>query len=311
MNNLPDPPPPVTPGMSPPRRVLVVVAHPDDETLWFGGTIRQAVREGAVVDVVVAASRGLSAARAEARLTQLRTACGLLGTRSPTVWGLTDAPLDRLDDAALEGAAGRTDWGRWDEVLTHGPAGEYGHPHHQDVGAAVHRAAEAWRSRTGRPGPVVWSPAYQTLAARVHVLPAGDFARKCHILSRIYSAEYYGFVHLLPAGSVEALSCVDPREAALVAAYLRGERTLTEVRAAARPLPTPHSHPWLGDPAVAPPLPQTTYGLMTAADELTGSLNPWSGGPPDSVDPPERVPVPRPARAGTGLLASLRRLTGL
>ncbi|MFW9798940.1 MAG: PIG-L deacetylase family protein [Candidatus Thorarchaeota archaeon] len=54
--------------------ILVVVAHPDDETLGAGGTIRQHVGQGIPVDVQCMTGN-------ENRNTELRNACNVLGIR--------------------------------------------------------------------------------------------------------------------------------------------------------------------------------------------------------------------------------------
>ncbi|MFQ5831954.1 MAG: PIG-L deacetylase family protein [Candidatus Thorarchaeota archaeon] len=54
--------------------ILVIVAHPDDETLGAGGTIRQHVDHGIPVDVQCMTGN-------ENRNTELRNACNVLGIR--------------------------------------------------------------------------------------------------------------------------------------------------------------------------------------------------------------------------------------
>ena len=55
--------------------ILVVVAHPDDECLGAGGTIRKHVEAGAAVDVHCMTGN-------EERNEELRAACGVLGARN-------------------------------------------------------------------------------------------------------------------------------------------------------------------------------------------------------------------------------------
>jgi LmbE family N-acetylglucosaminyl deacetylase len=142
---------PVTPGEALGDRaaesVLVVVAHPDDETLAMGATLASLAAAGVSVDVV-----SLSAGEAaldhlgvvepdlgERRMAELSAACGELGVRhrETTQW-----PDGRLDVCADEAAA---EIGRLvddldpDVVLTlwqHDP-----HPDHQAAAAVARRAA--------------------------------------------------------------------------------------------------------------------------------------------------------------------------
>ncbi|PZS33751.1 MAG: N-acetyl-1-D-myo-inositol-2-amino-2-deoxy-alpha-D-glucopyranoside deacetylase [Pseudonocardiales bacterium] len=80
--------------MSAPRRLLVVHAHPDDETLWAGGTIARYIAAGVAVTVVTCTLgeqgevitddlRDLAADGADQlggyRVAELHAACGLLG----------------------------------------------------------------------------------------------------------------------------------------------------------------------------------------------------------------------------------------
>ncbi len=55
--------------------ILVVVAHPDDETIGAGGTIRRHVEQGVKVDVHCMTGN-------EVRNEELKAACGLLGARN-------------------------------------------------------------------------------------------------------------------------------------------------------------------------------------------------------------------------------------
>jgi hypothetical protein len=120
------------------RRVLIVVAHPDDETIFFGGTAADAVDAGARVDIVCATGRFGSASWTARRRSEFRRACAVLGARG-VMLDLPDCPgglpQGRLE-TQLAVALGRTGF---DAVYTHGAWGEYGHPHHRCVCLAVHR----------------------------------------------------------------------------------------------------------------------------------------------------------------------------
>jgi LmbE family N-acetylglucosaminyl deacetylase len=56
-------------------KILVVVAHPDDESIGAGGTIRRHADEGIVVDVHCMTGN-------EERNEELKAACGILGARN-------------------------------------------------------------------------------------------------------------------------------------------------------------------------------------------------------------------------------------
>ncbi|MGA9311937.1 MAG: PIG-L family deacetylase, partial [Pseudonocardiaceae bacterium] len=155
--------------MSVSRRLVVVHAHPDDETLWTGGTIARYVAAGVAVTVVTCTLgeqgeviteklRGLAAGAADQlggyRVAELHAACAVLGVTDQRFLGgigrwrdsgmvaqpgaRATAPAD-LHPRAF--AAGRLDEQvdalvevleavRPQVVVSYGPDGGYGHPDH-------------------------------------------------------------------------------------------------------------------------------------------------------------------------------------
>jgi len=271
-------------------RRVVITAHPDDETLWFGGTILSNPGDWSLVCVTLP----VEPAAARRRSDELREAARRLGMRQPEFWSLPDDPMCRLDVPEIERRLERWSWEGCCEVHTHGPAGEYGHPHHQDVAIAVHRSAAAR-------GVPVLSPAYHSRTDHANVLPGEVYARKLGILSQVYRGEFYGFVHLLGSLSTEAFTRVALDEAESVYAYLSGRATLDEVRSRAAVL-ADVAHPWLRAGA-DPPVPQRTFGLLAALDALGSAL--MGAGAEPTV--PKRLQ--RFATTG-GLRGALRRLSG-
>lgn len=122
--------------------ILAFVAHPDDETYSFGGTLALAARAGWRC-TVYAATAGEGGERhdggapgrealAEARLRELEASCRALGAEPPVCWNLPDGGLsqiasqaDRVEQAIRER--------RPDVVLSLGRDGAYGHPDHLAV----------------------------------------------------------------------------------------------------------------------------------------------------------------------------------
>lgn len=84
------------------KSVLVVVAHPDDETLGMGGTIARLCHGGDRVHVLFLAngvgSRGADAAAVQRRRTAAREACRLLGGATT---GFLDFPDNAFDSVSL------------------------------------------------------------------------------------------------------------------------------------------------------------------------------------------------------------------
>jgi LmbE family N-acetylglucosaminyl deacetylase len=147
-------------------RATFVVAHPDDETIFFGGVLRQLVRAGLPVEVICVTSTFATITLTSIRREEFRRACSALGARARLL-PLADVP-GRLDDDELAAALGRVRLDGNGLVFTHGVWGEYGHPHHIQVSRAVHRLA-----------PTVWSLAgpFRT-AARRRLGPAALAAKR-------------------------------------------------------------------------------------------------------------------------------------
>jgi LmbE family N-acetylglucosaminyl deacetylase len=104
-------------------RVLVIAAHPDDELLGAGATIRRHVDEGAVVDVLIACE-GVTVRYApdhEHRVCQqAASASAILGVHHLAFGGLPDQRLDTLPLVEVVGLVeGHVQSARPDLVYTH------------------------------------------------------------------------------------------------------------------------------------------------------------------------------------------------
>ena len=77
------------------RRVLVIAAHPDDETYGLGGTIARHVRQGDLVSVLILTD-GVTARHnvTESQKAAARQACAALGVDDVHFAGLPDQRLD-------------------------------------------------------------------------------------------------------------------------------------------------------------------------------------------------------------------------
>jgi LmbE family N-acetylglucosaminyl deacetylase len=128
------------------RRLMAVLAHPDDESLGFGGTLAKYAAEGAEV-FLVTATRGDGGryrdhrpgdrehpgplALGKIREGELRAAASVLGVRDVALLDYGDQHLDRAEPRqAVTHIARHLRRLRPDVVLTFGPDGAYGHPDH-------------------------------------------------------------------------------------------------------------------------------------------------------------------------------------
>jgi len=150
-------------------KLLAVLAHPDDESLGFGGTLAKYAAE-AVETYLVTATRGergrfgSSATPAEpaevgrVREAELRAAAAVLGIGEVSILGYPDGAVDQIDPAVAIGAiVRRIRLIRPQVVITFGPEGAYGHPDHiaisQFTTAAVVCAGDAaYQAGDGAPG---------------------------------------------------------------------------------------------------------------------------------------------------------------
>lgn len=138
-----------------PSRLLVVVAHPDDETFGTGSVIAWAVDSGADV-VVCCATRGEAGEAhrlpegidlGSAREAELRSAGAVLGVRDFVLLGYADSgmtgepPSDCLAAAPTAEVAARVaevvDEFRPDVVVTLDPVNGDGHRDHEAIGRAT------------------------------------------------------------------------------------------------------------------------------------------------------------------------------
>jgi glycosyltransferase involved in cell wall biosynthesis len=108
------------------KSALVIVAHPDDEILWFGGTIllhQDLAWTAACVTYNTQTPRGKDFLRV----------CGQIHARG-ILLGMEDAYNALLNEEVLENKLCQLlKKQQWHVVLTHNPSGEYGHPHHRQV----------------------------------------------------------------------------------------------------------------------------------------------------------------------------------
>jgi LmbE family N-acetylglucosaminyl deacetylase len=134
--------------------VLVVMAHPDDESMGCGGLILRHTRAGVPVHLVCAtrggegwAGKPLGAKKADLpqiRSGELDEAAAALAISSVELWDYPDGGVDKCDRQEMTQKI-------WEQisrlrpkaVVGWGPDGVYGHPDHIAVGACTDAAVNA------------------------------------------------------------------------------------------------------------------------------------------------------------------------
>jgi len=155
--------------------ILVVSAHPDDETLFAGGTLAMYAGQGHSV-ILLETTRGEGGEVGEpplavrenlglVREAEMREAARALGARDVLFLPYVDPHMEiggtpHRIDVPLEDFAGAI--AQHVErigphlVMTHGSAGEYGHPQHVHTHRAVRLALEQTRSRAALMSWAAW-----------------------------------------------------------------------------------------------------------------------------------------------------------
>jgi len=148
------------------RSILLVFAHPDDESFGAGGTACRYSGQGIPVDLITA-TRGEKGARVDvpdgvdtgvAREAELKEAASIMGIRGLYILGCPDGGLADIPAAkVIERVAGLMRTLGPAVVITFGPDGITGHPDHVAIGQAATAAYCEVSAATGGPQKLYWS----------------------------------------------------------------------------------------------------------------------------------------------------------
>jgi len=177
-------------GRKTPKSVAVIVAHPDDETLWAGGTI---LSNPSWKCFIVCLCRKSDAERATKfyKALQFLKSEGIMGDLDDEP---DQKPLDKKEvERAIMHLLPKT---HFDLVVSHNPSGEYTrHIRHEEVSKAVIILWHAGKISTDE----LWTFAYEDGGKEFYPKPIEN-ATICHILAkRIWLKKYsiitstYGF----------------------------------------------------------------------------------------------------------------------
>ena len=114
------------------KKALVIVAHPDDETIWIGGTIARNKK----IDWTIFS---LCRASDHDRAPKFRRVCEYYEARS-IITDLDDEgklSLEEVKQEAKKIILEKIDFNEFDYIFTHGVNGEYGHERHIAVHLAI------------------------------------------------------------------------------------------------------------------------------------------------------------------------------
>lgn len=169
------------------KKILIVTAHPDDETLWFSSIILRNDCD------VVCVTCGDGKVIAKKRRDELTAAARLLGVKNISVLNYRDKFLHRLDVKQLERDLKKFRHKQYEAIYTHSPFGDTNeHLHHQDISYVVHKVF-----------PRVKSIAWNIYPDEIYTLRPEEFTLKKYIMGTVYHREYKRLKTSYEVSSVE------------------------------------------------------------------------------------------------------------
>jgi hypothetical protein len=195
---------------------LLVIAHPDDETLFFGGLLLRHQNQFKVILVTDANADQ----RKNERMLEFQKALELLGVKHYAMLDFPDIYSQRIDLDALEKILVAENANNYEQVFTHNIIGEYGHPHHQDISYVVHKVFKT----------NVYSTAYNSYPDLTINLTGPEFNIKSQILCHIYGKETQRFLNMLPITFSEGFHHTEWQEIESIYQFLTQDKSLQSLK---------------------------------------------------------------------------------
>lgn len=177
------------------RNIAVIVAHPDDETLWCGGTMLMYANNNWFIACLC---RGMDADRAP-RFKKALSVYGASGIMGDLDDGPEQAPFHKKE--VREAVLDLLPKSGFDLIITHDPSGEYTrHLRHEEIGEAVIglwqrrkiQTNELWTFAYGDGNKKHYPRAIPT-ANILQVLPMDIWKEKYRIITEVYGFGKTGF----------------------------------------------------------------------------------------------------------------------
>ena len=117
------------------KRVLVIIAHPDDELIWMGGTLLRHKKDWNTTVLC------LTRKSDKDRYPKFKKACKMLGVKG-VIYDLDDTTSNPWNQEQVIKLIARHSKQPYDIVFTHGRNGEYGHPRHKETNKIVNKIVD-------------------------------------------------------------------------------------------------------------------------------------------------------------------------
>jgi LmbE family N-acetylglucosaminyl deacetylase len=176
------------------KKTVLIVAHPDDEVIFFSSILEYYSQEIHVLCL----TDGNADNRGKERALEFKKSMDCFAIKSScheTLPDRYDEPLclDDLRKIILENIDHKTE-----RIFTHGPFGEYGHPHHIQASLIAHEISK-------EKNLTVFTPNVLDLPREISFYSSKDeteinkvWKKKLLVLEDIYKKEYQRFVTLVP-----------------------------------------------------------------------------------------------------------------